>query len=262
MIARFDGEVLERDDYWVVCTTENPSYWWGNFILFREPPAPGDGPRWVDVFQRELGVRPRVRHMCLAWDSIDGRSGDTAWFLEQDFEQSSSVFMTAQSMRRPERFNEELLVRPLQSDSDWEAALAAQLSSRDDAIPASSFDPFMILQYGRYRSLVEQGRGQWFGAFLGGELMGAMGVLVEDGLARCQTVATAPEFRNRGVCSTLVHEACSHALKDLGADTIVMLADPEGQAARVYVANGFVPREFVVNLSRSGSAPPLRRPGR
>ena len=45
LLARFDGEVLERDTHVVVRTPRSPSFWWGNFVLFPEAPRAGEHPR-------------------------------------------------------------------------------------------------------------------------------------------------------------------------------------------------------------------------
>ena len=77
------------------------------------------------------------------------------------------------------------------------------------------------------RSLVEQGRGQWFGAFLDGRLVASLGLFVASaGLARFQEVKTHPDFRGRGLCGTLVHHASRYGLDELGVATLVMVADP------------------------------------
>ena len=36
---RFDGEVTDRGDYIVIRTPSNPTYHWGNFLLFNQPPV-------------------------------------------------------------------------------------------------------------------------------------------------------------------------------------------------------------------------------
>ena len=44
--VRFDGELIERADYIVVRTPANPTYWWGNFLLFDQAPQAGDAAEW------------------------------------------------------------------------------------------------------------------------------------------------------------------------------------------------------------------------
>ena len=90
------------------------------------------------------------------------------------------------------------------------------------------------------RALVEAGHGKWFGAFDGDRLQSSLGLMFDGkGLARFQNVQTAPEDRGRGLASTLVHRASTYGLTEGGARTLVMVADPEYLAIRIYRALGF-----------------------
>src|SRR5579862_5747186 len=67
---------LERGkDYWVVHSPGNPTFWWGNFLIFDEAPGVGDGERWERVFVEEFAERPDVTHRTFAWDRVDGEIG-------------------------------------------------------------------------------------------------------------------------------------------------------------------------------------------
>lgn len=41
----FDGQITDRGDYLVVRTPSNPTFYWGNFLLFDRPPGDGDFER-------------------------------------------------------------------------------------------------------------------------------------------------------------------------------------------------------------------------
>jgi len=41
-----DHRLERRADHWVVSSPSNPTFWWGNFLLFDDAPGPGDGERW------------------------------------------------------------------------------------------------------------------------------------------------------------------------------------------------------------------------
>jgi predicted GNAT family acetyltransferase len=59
------------------------------------------------------------------------------------------------------------------------------------------------------------------------------------GLARFQNVQTSPEDRGRGLAGTLVHHASTYGLTQGGARTLVMVADPDYLAVRIYRSVGF-----------------------
>lgn len=65
--------------------------------------------------------------------------------------------------------------------------------------------------------------------------------LCSDGgeLARYQTVATHPDFRGRGLASSLVFAAGQFGIDVLGAQTLVIVADPQHRAIGIYRALGF-----------------------
>ena len=69
-----------------------------------------------------------------------------------------------------------------------------------------------------------------------------------SGIARYQNVETQPEFRRRGLATQLVYEAGVQALDQLGARTLVIVADPDDEAIRIYRAAGFQDRERQVQL--------------
>ncbi|HET7120037.1 MAG TPA: GNAT family N-acetyltransferase, partial [Solirubrobacterales bacterium] len=70
-------------------------------------------------------------------------------------------------------------------------------------------------------------------------------------LARYQTVETDPSFRRRGLAGTLVHYAARYGLDELGARTLVMVADPDAEAIRIYRALGFAGTEVQLQIERS-----------
>jgi len=71
----FEGEILDRGDYLVVRTPLNPVFYWGNFLLFSEPPGEGDFDQWRRLFQREIGGPPQFKHLAFGWDGTRAKRG-------------------------------------------------------------------------------------------------------------------------------------------------------------------------------------------
>ena len=83
------------------------------------------------------------------------------------------------------------------------------------------------------RRLVDGGYGAWWGAFEGDRLLASMGLFTaSEGLARFQNVKTHPDARGRGLAGTLVHRVSRYGFEELGARTLVMVADPDYLAIR------------------------------
>jgi ribosomal protein S18 acetylase RimI-like enzyme len=262
-ITAFDGEVIDRGRYVVLRTPSNPGYWWGNFLVYPEPPderaalrgVPGS---WLDDHAREL---PSATATLLAWDRPDGASGVVEPFVEQGFEIDRSTILTASSdwLVRPPRWNGAVAVEKVESDDTWAGAarvLTAALEARRSGT-VEDLRAFVDRQVARYRAMQSAGIGQWYGAHVDGELAATLGLVRVAGseLGRFQLVGTDPRFARRGVCSTLVHEVARRALEEDGFTTLVMAADAEYHAAKVYESVGFRPTETLVALMKK---PPRR----
>jgi predicted GNAT family acetyltransferase len=63
-------------------------------------------------------------------------------------------------------------------------------------------------------------------------------------------VKTHPDARGRGLAGTLVHRASRYGLDELGTQTLVMVADPDYLAIRIYRSVGFADTERQVQVTR------------
>ena len=79
-------------------------------------------------------------------------------------------------------------------------------------------------------------------------MVGSLGIFTGKDVACFQIVSTHSDFQRRGVCSTLVYESASHALENMGAKTLVMVADEEYHAAKIYESVGFKPNQKQIGL--------------
>ena len=61
---------------------------------------------------------------------------------------------------------------------------------------------------------------------------------------------THPDARGRGLAGTLVHEISRFGFADLDAETLVMVADPEYLAIRVYRSVGFADTEVQIGVEQ------------
>ena len=71
-----------------------------------------------------------------------------------------------------------------------------------------------------------------------------------SGIARYQNVETHPRSRRPGLAGTLVWHAGQHALRTRPATTLVMLADPDDVAIRIYRSVGFADAETQIGFAR------------
>jgi len=249
-LLRLGGsEVVDRGTHLVVRTPENPSFYWGNFLLLPRAPAAGEAETWVSEFRREL---PGARHRTFGIDGTDGTPADLAPFADLGFQVEASTVMTAGSVHEPPHPNREATYRALRGDEDWRQQLELSLAGED---PHATRD-FAVRRARAHRAVTEAGHGQWFGAFVGDRLLSTMGLISAGaGLARFQEVKTHPAARGRGLAGTLVHHVSRFGFDELGAQTLVMVADPDYLAIRVYRSVGFADTETQL---AAALAPPSR----
>jgi GNAT superfamily N-acetyltransferase len=246
MVLSLGGSTLcERGDHLVVRTPSNRTFWWGNFVLFAEPVAPGDVARLLALYAAEL---PEAAHVAWGIDTTDGTAGAEDELRAAGFHVGRDTVLTATALQPPTRTVAATL-RPLEDDDDWRRALDLRLSWTEAGVTPE----FLTAQVAGARALCERGHATWYGAFEDGILRSSLGLVSAGELARFQVVETHPEARRRGLASALVHHAGQAAL-DRGVRRLVIVADPEYHAIGIYRSLGFVGAEQQVQLIRRPAA--------
>ncbi|WP_374350470.1 GNAT family N-acetyltransferase [Chitinimonas sp.] len=247
-----DGEVADCGDYLRIRTPSNPRFWWGNFLLFGQPPAAGDLPRWDELFQAEIAAQqPLSQHRAFGWL---GARGDTAALEAAGYEVIEALQLVCDQPVLPDNAHAGVDIRPLADEAEWLAATELQILARDAVHSEASFRPFKEAQMLRYRLLSEAGGGFGYGAWLDGALVANLGVFANDELARYQNVATHPDYRRRGIAARIVYEAGCHMLATFGPRRLVIVADKIGPQT-LYRSVGFQPAGFAYGADK---APPAQ----
>lgn len=254
IFARFDAEVHDRGEHLLVRTPSNPTYWWGNFLLFDRAPRAGELADWMACFERAL---PEARHRAFG---VDARE---PFALPEDFaaagfalNEATVLTLSAAQLRAPARpLPEELRFDVLQLPRD-----AAAVVDKQVAVDANRYEPvgyrvFAERQMARYGAMQDAGLGHWFGLRADGAVAASCGLFRDparsDGLGRFQYVSTHPRWRRRGLCTALVHAVCRHGFERMGLETLVMVADPADVAIGIYESVGFVRGTSAWQLERA-----------
>jgi hypothetical protein len=249
MMLRLQGSTItDQGTCLAVRTPSNPTYWWGNFILYAQPPAAGDPGRWLAHFAAEF---PEAGHLAFGVDGTHGVTGAAEELIGLGLSLEVSTVLTARAVREPPRPNRDAEYRPLISDEDWAAAVAVEVANREDDGDERDVAAFEALRMQSRRRLADSGHGAWFGGFLDGRLVTSLGIFTDgSGIARFQSVNTLSSARGRGLAGTTVYHAARYGLTELGADTLVIVADQDAVAARVYRSVGFADSEAQVQFER------------
>jgi ribosomal protein S18 acetylase RimI-like enzyme len=249
IFARFNGKVIDRGHYTLVQTPDNPGHHWGNYIIFDSPPGAGDFKIWKQIYQKEFTYYDEMKHMTFTWDCTPLVPGDYQEFTMQGFEFNQGIALTTNKLTYPPKYNHDIVIKKITKDQEWQQVVLLQILCADPKFYNSGYETFKRRQISQYKAMNRQGLGDWYGAYIGDQLVGDLGIFFEGPLARFQNVGTHPKFRRRGVCQTLVYESAKMALEEYGVETLVMEADAEYHAAKIYESVGFTPSEKSFALS-------------
>lgn len=239
------SQVEDRNGYLVIRSPENPTYWWGNFLLLSAPPPPGQAGNWLARFAAEF---PGASHVALGVDVTEAGAVDTRELIEAGFRVTRLAVLSASDVHAPPHPSTNATCRSLSGDDDWEQAteLRAVISEGE---PGSEPE-FLRARLASERALTEAGHGSWFGAFIDGRLLAQLGLIYsKGGLARYQNVETHPAARRQGLAGSLVWHAGRQALDDCASE-LIMVADPADVAIRVYRSVGFVSVQDQIGFER------------
>lgn len=221
-----DGFIEEFPAYWVIRTPDNPSFWFGNYVLFKHAPQPGDLPRWREIHHRVFGSS--LNHMVLGWDEPE--PGSIQQFLDAKLIPSHGIALSLQAPPSGTRINPDLEIRALVEQSEWDAMLRQQIQiDRDDFAYPEDAGVFRTKQMVASKRMTDEGHGNWWGAFLNDQLVGGMGLYFDaaKSIGRFQYVTTAAAHRRKRVCSTILDHAVRHAFATVNPQTLVISTDAE-----------------------------------
>ncbi len=235
------SSIIERGRYIVVRTPENPSFHWGNFLLWPNPPAADDLAEWTANFIEEF---PEADHMTFGIDVTaipERHTFRSPVGLEPDL----GVVLTAKRPPTAVDLDGPATIRPLRSDEDWGDDLLLQLALDAEQEPlAVGHRGYLERRTDEARRMVEGRCTEYFGVFTDGALCSVTGIASDGrGVARYQNVGTLPGYRRRGFASALLARAGSFAVDVWGARLLVIVADRGGPAAGLYRSLGFAPVE-------------------
>lgn len=241
IFSKFSGVVTKAEDYILVQTRDNPEFHFGNYITFKYPPQVGDCQKWNELYRKLFPYYDDIKHMTFTWAENPSSLETIKEFEDAGFELDEGVVLTANNVNVPKKYNDIVIIKKILTDVDWASAYQNQIAHANHKYLDESYEPFKRQQMAQYRKMTEQNMGHWFGAFIQDKLVADLGVFHDGSVARYQSVGTHPDFRRQGICQTLVYETALIALKEFGVKNLVMEADVDYHAAKIYESVGFKP---------------------
>ena len=244
---KFDGTFTQHNDHTVIKTPNNPNFYYGNLLLLNGTPTPNQQPHLESLFKKTFKDQPQSTHITLAWDQAaltDSTPKDTIkHYTSLGYNYDNTIVLTANKndITPPKHTNSQITINPITTDQQWADMLALQILCRDPIFNHDEYIAFATANAQAWRRITQKGHGQWLGAYKNNTLVASSGIFHFDELARFQAVSTHPDHRKQGICQTLIHHICNHAFQNKNTKTLVMQADEDYHAARIYQSLGFKP---------------------
>ena len=118
-----DGFVDEHADCFAIRTPANPSFWFGNFLLFKRAPIAGDFDDWISAHREVFGGA--LNHATFGWD--EPTPGFVDEFVAVGFKTFNGLSLVLSAYDGSAKINSDLTVRKLRESSEWEAMLEQQV---------------------------------------------------------------------------------------------------------------------------------------
>ncbi len=237
--------IAERADCIVVRTPDNPAYYWGNCLVL--PAGPGDDEldRWLQRFDHEV-VRQNAAcaHVALGINAPYRQEQLPRWRAAGFEIHISEVMRLAPGqLREPaEAARGDVVIRTIDFSCEVPAIIELECTDTDIFEPVG-YRTHRQLRFLRHAQMHDEGRLHWFGAWCDGVLAAACGLMREraqpGSVARFQHVYTHPDWRRRGLCTTLIAAVSTYAWQQWQVAELIMLADPDDVAIGIYRALGY-----------------------
>jgi GNAT superfamily N-acetyltransferase len=235
-LAATCGTITDRGDYLVV-RTNDPSYYFGNVLVLASPPQVGEVAYWTRRFADEFRAYPGVRHVAFRWDGSAGDPGARDELRAAGFTIEDHWVMATERVAPAET------PYPIRALAPDEMQAAADLSFAISDDHSDTYRHFLNRRAAWKADLIIAKLATFWGAFDGPQLVGTLGLVPLDRVARYQDVQTAATHRKRGIASALLATAAAAAL----VDRYVIVAEPESDASRIYTRAGFTVIERMVS---------------
>lgn len=249
ILHRYRGEIKERSDHLVIRTPSNPTHYWGNLLLFKEPPCDGDCDKMIDAYHSEFGAASG--HVAIGWESQE--LGVVSEFKEKGYDVMEDIVLKLDHPRTPSRLNNGLIIEKIEDESQWNDVLELQAKEYVTWDSSEGFGVFRKRLLEGLRNLKNQGHGEWWGAYSEGKLIGSMGLYfdISRKVGRFQLVDTDSDHRRKGVCGTLLHHIVQDAYENSESPELFIVTEQDNPSARVYESVGFKRIQKMHGVSRS-----------
>jgi ribosomal protein S18 acetylase RimI-like enzyme len=223
--------VVERGRYRVIRTPTRPSYHEGNQLSLDAPPAASEVEAWLETCRREL-ADVAIARLLIQWEVPVGVDLGPA--------ERVRAVMTADAVRAVDA-PEGVRLGEVAADDDagWRDLTALHVA--DGAPMGEAYAAFARTHMAAYRDLARAGLGvRAWGAWIGDAMVATCLIHEAPDWLRVEEVITDAAYRRRGIAAALCSAAYAAGAARHPRARLLIVADADGDAERIYARLGFV----------------------
>ena len=247
MISSLECEMYYEEYYAFMKTPNRPDFYWGNFLITQaviESQAELDA--LISVYKRHFDSYDKF--ITIAFDIPMGDVGRLSVFKNNDFDVYTNLVMQLdkKDFKLKDDLNENFTFRVIKT-SDFIDQLV-ELHHDPEWKYGPGQDDFLKSKFESLIKLEDKGMGNRYVLMDDDKLVADLGIYYENKLGRFNDVVTHIDYRNQGLCYTLVSKATEHIFNNTDVETLVMQAEEDYFAHNIYRKAGFDETEKLVSI--------------
>lgn len=244
------SHLTDHGRYLVQETPAEPNFWMGNQLILKDEGY--SAKEALALFEDHF---PNASHRSVVWDIPNmSKSAIPPEYAALGCKHDSVDALTLTGPLRQVDVPDGITIRPVETAAEWAAALdLAHDVGIEEGYEQSGYRIYLENRIEGRKVQIAKGMGQWFGAFDGDALVCQMGIFHNDTVARYQSVETRITHRRRGICSALLRHVAPWALNRAPMAKVVIVAEMDGNAGRLYRSMGFEHAETIHGVVRAGT---------
>jgi GNAT superfamily N-acetyltransferase len=256
MLVRYPATTCTRDENFIVYKTPmRPDYWWGAYLVSREVVTRKNLLSVSREWDRQLGALADIKKKIIQWEipSGDFTLGSTEITESAAVVNINSVLVAntttvAAVAERTPAATSGVVIEEVITELDRSAVLGMTLADLDEDPESPATANFLQWKHDQFFEGVQRGEGRWWMLKVNGEPVANCGLFFNGETARFREVTTHPKWRRQGYARRLCQRVLAECLQDSAAREVVIVAEQNSSAERIYKSIGFVPSTVQIAL--------------
>ncbi len=255
VFVRHPDTHFSNDENFIAYKTPSRSdYWWGAYLVSREEITNANLGLALREWEIRLGSLADIKKKIIQWEvPIDHFPTDAAelasvFDVPPESVSINSVLVATASTMPPHEPLSALTLEEARSGNDFDEIMRMSLADLESTPESPATEDFLRWKHGQFCNAVSNGEGKWWMLKHNGEFVANCGLFTCGQTARFREVTTHPRWRRHGFARALCHLVLVEGFKDSIIERVVIVAEHNSSAERIYKSVGFSPCSFQIAL--------------